>query len=109
MIFALTAVVALAGVMFAGVGFAAADAPFFLTLKAAERVDMDIYGHVCNENYGGAGENCAVCHDRALNPNGYASDHLFCTNSAYTDCGFNGGNPGPGYDFNHQACYGDDN
>ena len=110
MVFVLTAVVALAGVMFAGAGFAAAQAPMYLSLKAAERVDFGQVGHICNENNGGAGNSCGTCYDRAA-PNGYADTALYCTNNAYTDCGSDGGGediPGPGYDSNKPNCYCDE-
>ena len=89
--FALTAVVALAGVMFASFGLAAADSPKFVSLKAAEQVQFNPVGHICNENFNGAGVSCETCYDAATSPAlGYQTTDLHCTNNAYTDCDNNG-------------------
>ncbi|MFH0829834.1 MAG: hypothetical protein V1887_01580 [Candidatus Aenigmatarchaeota archaeon] len=104
--FALTAVVALAGVMFATAGFAAAEASKFQTLRASEAVWIEAT-HVCNENYGGVGASCYIdvgaCYSKASAI--YSDDHLWCTNQAYTDCG-NGNNGN--WDQNSQICYCDE-
>jgi len=105
MMFALTAVVALAGVMFAGAGFAAAQAPKFQTLKAAEAVWQNA-GHICNENFGGAAASCDACYDKA-GANAYADTHLYCTNNAYTDCGWNNDN-NMNWNDNKEICYCDE-
>jgi len=92
--FALLVVVAVAGLAFANVGFALAQSPKFVTIKASENVDFTSVGHVCNENYMYVDQACPnrqACLSRAkympLPDSPYAKQQMYCTNQAYGDCG----------------------
>ena len=99
MAFALTAMVALAGVVFSSMGIAAAADPKFLTVHAAEQNNFTNVAHACNSNYlysQNGVYNCRPCYDRA-GDNGYGNNQLYCTPKADQDCPVSG-------DQNHPTC-----